>query len=139
MTDDVERQLVRMPQQTNFALQLDETLTHGNEALLMVYARFVNPTTNALCDEYLFSDSLGVNATAEAIFNALSAYLVSNDIPFANIIGCTTDGATTMVGRHSGFTSRLKAMAPQIITIHCALRRENLVAKRLHSALDEAM
>ncbi len=28
MTDDVERQLVHMLQQTNFALQLDETLTH---------------------------------------------------------------------------------------------------------------
>ncbi len=44
-----------------------------------------------------FSDFLGVNATAEAIFNALLAYLVSNDIPFANIIGCTTDGTAAMV------------------------------------------
>ncbi len=86
-----------------------------------------------------FSDFFGVNATAEAIFNALSAYLVSNDIPFANIIGCTTDGAAAMVGRYSGFTSRLRAMAPQIITIHCTLHRKNLVAKRLHLALDEAM
>ncbi len=47
----------------------------------MVYARFVNPTTNVLFDECLFSDYF------QAIFNALSAYLVSNDIPFANIIG----------------------------------------------------
>ncbi len=62
-----------------------------------------------------------VNATAEAIFNALSVYLVSKYIPFANIIGCTTYGAAAMVGRHSGFTPRLRAMAPQIITIHCAL------------------
>ncbi len=101
----------------------------------MVYARFVSPTTNVQCDEYLFSDFLGVNATAEAIFNALSAYLVSNDIPFANINGCTTDGAAAMVGRHSGFTFRLRAMAPQIITIRCALHRENLVTKRLHPPL----
>ncbi len=43
-----------MLQQTNFALQLDETLTHGNEALLMVYVRFVSPGANALYDEYLF-------------------------------------------------------------------------------------
>ncbi len=139
MAADVERQIVRILQQTNFALQLDETLTHGNEALLMVYVRFVSPTKNALCDEFLFSDFLGVNATAEAIFNALSAYLVSNDIPFANIIGCTTDGAPAMVGRHSGFISRLKTKAPHIIAIHCALHRENLVAKHLHPALDEAM
>ncbi len=58
MAGDVERQLGRVLQQTNFALQLNETLTHGNEALLMVYARFVSPTTIALCGEYLFSDFL---------------------------------------------------------------------------------
>ncbi len=45
------------------------------------------------------------------------------------------NGAAAMVGRHSGFTSRLKAMAPQMFTFHCALHRENLVAKRLHPAL----
>ncbi len=54
MADDVDRQLNRMLQQTNFALQLDETLTHLNEAPLMVYTRFVGPTTNALCEEYFF-------------------------------------------------------------------------------------
>ncbi len=70
MANDVERQLVRMLQQTNVILQLDETLTHGDEALLMVYECFVSSTTNVLCDEYLFSDFLVVNATAEAIFNA---------------------------------------------------------------------
>ncbi len=73
------------------------------------------------------------------ICKALSAYLVSNDIPFANIIACTTDGAAAMVGRHSRFTFRLKGLSAQIITINCALHRENLVAKRLHPALDEAM
>ncbi len=81
-----------------------------------------------------FFDLLGVNETAEAIFNALSAYLVSNGIPIANIFGCSTDGAAKMVRQHSGFTSRLKAMASQIITIHCALDRENLVAKRAAQA-----
>ncbi len=84
-----------------------------------------------------FSDFLGVNATAEAIFNALSAYFVSNDIPFANIIGCSTSSAAAMVGWHSGFISWLKTKAPQIIAIHGALYRENLVAKRLDP--DEAM
>ncbi len=37
MADDVERQLVRMLQQTYFALQLDEALTHGNEALFLTW------------------------------------------------------------------------------------------------------
>ncbi len=37
MADDVERQLIRIVQQTNFALQLDETFTHVYEVLLMVF------------------------------------------------------------------------------------------------------
>ncbi len=44
MAEDVEHQLVRMLQQINFALQLDETLTHGIEALLMVYELTIFPT-----------------------------------------------------------------------------------------------
>ncbi len=47
----------------------------------------VSCTTDSLCDEFMFSDFLCVNATAEPIFNTLSAYLVSNDIPFSDIIG----------------------------------------------------
>ncbi len=50
-----------MLQQTNSALQLDEPLTHGNDALLMMYVRFVSSTTDSLWDEYLFSDFLGDN------------------------------------------------------------------------------
>ncbi len=37
MADDVERQLVRMLQQTNFVVQLDEALTRGNEAPLLTW------------------------------------------------------------------------------------------------------
>ncbi len=52
MADDVERQLIRILQQTNFALQLDETLTHGNEALLTLRPAYnivqMNLTTGKL-------------------------------------------------------------------------------------------
>ncbi len=130
MADDVERQFTLILQQANFALKLDETLTHGIEISLMVYVRFVGSTT-----DFCFRTSWAL----EAIFNTLSACLVSNDIPFSNIIGCTTDGTAAMVGRRSGSISRIKTMAPHTIAIHCALHRENLMAKRLHPALGEVM
>ncbi len=38
---DVERQHIRFLKQTNFALHIDEALTHGNKALLMVYVPFL--------------------------------------------------------------------------------------------------
>ncbi len=69
MAEDVEHQLIRIIHQTNFALQLDETLTHECEALLIVYVRHVSFIIDSLCDEFLFWDFLGVNAASETIFN----------------------------------------------------------------------
>ncbi len=47
------------------ALQLVETLIHGCEAMLMLFARYVSFTIH----KFLFWDFLGVNAASEAIFN----------------------------------------------------------------------
>ncbi len=55
MADDVERPLICILQQTNFAPQLDETLTYGNEALLTLRPTYnivqMNLTT---CKLYFF-------------------------------------------------------------------------------------
>ncbi len=69
----------------------------------MVFVGVVNPITNVLCDEFLFSIFLVVNATTEAIFNALSVYSVSNNIRFTNIMGCPTDDVAATVRWHIGF------------------------------------
>ncbi len=68
-----------------------------------MYVGVVRPITNVLCDEFLFSVFLVVNATTEAICNALSVYSVSNNIQFVNILGCTTDDAAATVRWHIGF------------------------------------
>ncbi len=82
MAHDVDRQIIRIVQQTNFSLQFDETCTRENESLFVAYVKFIFSIINSLCAEFLFSDGIVVNA-----------------------------------------------MTPQIIVIHCALHRANLVAK----------
>ncbi len=58
------------------ALKLVETLIHGCEALLMLFARYVSFTIDSLCDEFLFCDFLGVNAASEAIFKTWPADII---------------------------------------------------------------
>ena len=56
MGQDVELQLVRMIQKTEFALQLDESIIPDNQAFLMAYVRFMNSgVTN---EEILFAKIL---------------------------------------------------------------------------------
>ena len=45
------------------------------------------------------------------------------------LVGCTTDGATAMLGRKSGFLARVKAVSPS--SVHCFLHRFALAAKLL--------
>ena len=42
-----------------------------------------------------------------------------------------TDGAPSMLGAKSGFTTSVKKRAPHIISIHCALHRHALASKTL--------
>ena len=61
------------------------------------------------------------------------------NIPLTNIISCATDGAPSMVGRHRGFLSYLKKAVPKVLTVHCVIHRQHLVAKNLSEKLHESL
>ncbi|XP_077301648.1 protein FAM200C-like [Arctopsyche grandis] len=44
-----------------------------------------------------------------------------------------------MVGRHRGFILRLKNVAPNVLTIHCIIYRQHLVAKKLNGRLHKSL
>ena len=46
-----------------------------------------------------------------------------------------TDGAKAMTGRHSGVLTRVQAVAPDAIWIHCSIHREALSAKGMPDSL----
>ncbi|XP_028968356.1 SCAN domain-containing protein 3-like [Galendromus occidentalis] len=65
-------------------------------------------------------------------------------IPWKNCIGVCTDGAANMTGRLMGFTARVKKVGhPNLLSTHCIIHREQLVAKRLspqlHSVLSDVV
>ena len=75
----------------------------------------------------------------ESVYRAMEDYFQKKSIPLTNIISCATDGAPSMVGRHRGFLSYLNKAVPKVLTVHCVIRRQHLVAKNLSEKLHESL
>ena len=73
------------------------------------------------------------------MYRAVEDYFQKKSILLTNIISCATDGAPSMVGRHRGFLSYLKKAVPKVLTIHCVIHRQHLVAKNLNEKLHESL
>ena len=54
-------------------------------------------------------------------------------------VSLCTDGVACMTGRVRGFIAKVKAQNPQIVTNHCILHREALVAKTMPPELTEVL
>ncbi|KAM3833924.1 zinc finger BED domain-containing protein 5-like [Diretmus argenteus] len=139
MGTDTEEQLCAILRESPFSLQLDETTTSDNNALLMAYVHYKTSNSQEMKEEFLFSKYLEKDTKGQTIFNTLYAYLQEKSIPITNILACATDGAPSMVGRYRGFTALLKEQVPHILTVHCVLHRHNLVAKSKSTPLHESL
>ncbi|XP_071397542.1 zinc finger BED domain-containing protein 5-like [Centroberyx affinis] len=139
MAADTEEQLCAILRNSPFSLQLDETTTSDNNALLMAYVRYKASNSQEMAEEFLFSKYLETDTKGQTIFNALYAHLQEKSIPITNILACATDGAPSMVGRYRGFTALLKEQVPHVLTVHCVLHRHNLVAKSKSPPLHESL
>ena len=73
------------------------------------------------------------------MYRAVEDYFQKKSIPLTNIISCATDGAPSMVGRHHGFLSYLKKAVSKVLTLHCVIHRQHLVAKNLNEKLYESL
>lgn len=137
MGANIEEQLCEVLQKTSFSLQLDETTTSDNNALLMAYVRYI--FEGKIMEELLFCKCLETDTKGQTIFQTLLAYLQDKSIPLTNIVACATDGAPAMVGRYRGFSSLLRQKLPHLFTVHCVIHRQHLVAKRLSPRLQESL
>ena len=137
MAQNVEEKLCTILQGTEFSLQLDESTLPTNECLLLAYVRFIYD--GKLCQELLFARTLETDTKGGTVFSTLEGFLNERNIPMKNIIACATDGAAAMVGKYRGFTAFLKKAIPHVMTIHCVVHRQHLVAKNITEPLNSAM
>ncbi|XP_076144513.1 zinc finger BED domain-containing protein 5-like [Alosa pseudoharengus] len=137
MSLDTEQQLCATLRVCPFSIQLDETTTADNNALLMGYVRYLSG--GDLKEDFLFGQYLATDTRGQTIFAALTEFLHERAIPMENIIACATDGAPAMVGRYRGFATLLKHQVPHVLTVHCVLHRHNLVAKNISDSLHQSL
>uniref|UniRef100_A0AAR2INL2 DUF4371 domain-containing protein n=1 Tax=Pygocentrus nattereri TaxID=42514 RepID=A0AAR2INL2_PYGNA len=125
MAHDVTQQLIKGVRESRlYAIQLDESTDIANLSNLLAFP-------------------LPTKTTAEANFDVLNAFIVSNGIEWSKCVGVSTDGATAMMGQRNGVIARMKAVVLLATSVPCSLHREALAAKRvsrdLKIVLDEAV
>ena len=94
MGTNIEDQLCEILRNTSFSLQLDETTTSDNNALLMAYVYYISDGN--ITEELLFCKCLETATKGQTIFQTLSDCLQIKSTPFTNIIACAIDGAPVM-------------------------------------------
>ena len=57
---------------------------------------------------------------AETIMDAMKQWVMENKVGFERCVGFGSDGASMMVGSKTGIATRMKAMNPFIVSLHCA-------------------
>ena len=114
-----------------FGLQLDETTDITSKAQLIVYVRFPSTERMKIVDHYLFCLAIGIDTTALSVFPKLDNYFSEHEVMWSKCKSVSTDGARAMVGVRSRVVDLIKQVAPEVVSIHCILHREALVAKKL--------
>jgi hypothetical protein len=87
----------------------------------------------------LFCEALKTTTTASDIYNKLKNYSDEAQISMKNITSCATDGDPVMMDKKRGCLKVMKDGNPEILLVHCAIHRENLVSKKLPPVLNEIL
>ena len=57
-------------------------------------------------------------ARGEDVFELVDSFFVENGFQLSKLVGCTIDGAPTMLGRKSRFQARVKPVSLSVISVH---------------------
>ena len=139
MAEDIENQVIKMVKNSPFySIQLDESTDVSNKALLLCFVRV--ECEGELQEELLCSLNLPGKTTSFEIFKALDRYFLEHKIEWKKCIGICVDGAANMAGHRSGVVARVKNVShPDILSTHCIIHREQLVAKKMSPELHEVL
>ncbi|XP_068235581.1 zinc finger BED domain-containing protein 5-like [Palaemon carinicauda] len=109
----------------------NNTVQRRIEEMSVDIANQVVEGSNAAKTELLLSQDLTSTTTGKDIFNVLDNFFKQNEQDWGKLVGCTTNGAPSMLGRKSGFQAHVKAVAPNSTAVHCFIHRFAHCAKVL--------
>ncbi|KAI7789743.1 putative zinc finger BED domain-containing protein 5-like [Triplophysa rosa] len=138
MAEDVLKQLLLCIKSSEFyPLQIDESTDVAGLAQLRAYVRYIYD--GSVMEDILFCKPLEGRATGEEIFKVLDGFVTSHGLQWTNCVGICTDGAKAMTGRLSGLVTRVQAVAPCAVWVHCSIHREALATKGMPERLKEVL
>ena len=73
--------------------------------------------------ELLLNHEVSTTTKGKDIFDILDSFFKKNGLDWKNLVGCTTDGAPSMLGCRPGFQSYVKAVSPNVTSVHCFIHR----------------
>lgn len=93
MANDVENTLVEKLKMHLFSIQLDETTTVADEAVLIAYVQYIE---DAEIKQDILSTNLSKMTRGEDVFHAIETY--KQNIPYNNLVACCT---ASMMGKNN--------------------------------------
>ena len=117
IAEDIEAQLLeRINTSPWYALQIDQSTDINNNAILLVYVRYLYQED--MREDLLCALSLSTNTTGAELFKSLNGYILGK-LKWSFCVGICTDGAAAMTGWLSGLISWIKEVAPEwIYSLH---------------------
>ena len=119
------------------SLQLDESTNVSNISHLVVFVRYVE--SDSMCDEFLLCKALALTTKAADIFKIIDEFFKKHDIAWTKVGSVCTDDASSMLDHQSGIVALVKAVVPDIISVHCVLHRYALASKTLPRVFKEVL
>ncbi|XP_044285324.1 zinc finger MYM-type protein 6-like [Varanus komodoensis] len=139
MASDIEEQIVEGIKKSKFfAIQLDLSTDVSNQTILLCFVRYTEDEN--FREELLCCLDLPGQTTTLEMFNVLNEYFQVQGLDWGKCVGVCTDGAASMSGHLSGVVAKIKEVAhPEMLSTHCVIHRQHLVAKELSAELNTVM
>jgi len=114
-----------------FGIQFDVTTDITRQAHLIAYVRFSDKECMKIVYHYLLCLPTGTDNTGANIFGKLANYFSEHGVAWLKCKTVSTDGARAIVYIRNDVVALIKQVAPEVVSIHCVINREALVAKKL--------
>lgn len=110
-----------------FSILLDETPDCSSREQLSICVRIVS--TKFIVSEYFLGFYNVSHTTADALLEAVKDVFLRLQFDMSKLRGQCYDGASNMSGRHNGLQSKILAMEPRALYVHCNAHNLNLVVQ----------
>lgn len=104
---------------------------------MIAFIRFIKNAK--IVNQFLFCSELAETTKGSDVFNLVDKSIQTRNINWENCVGLCTDGAPSMLGKHTGFAAHVKKINPNVVIVHCMIHREALMAKILPENLQVVM